>query len=118
MKIGGLTIDGTFGTAGLVLSLSGDADMRESAELTTCLLDWHKQALGKTATEVRIDVREVSFMNSTALGAFVAWVAVLQKVAASERYRMIFEGKPDKRWQRASLHALASFAPEHISVSF
>ena len=60
----------------------------------------------------------VEFMNSTALGAFVSWVAELQKMAVAARYKINFLGSQKRRWQRASLHALASFAPELISVSF
>lgn len=116
--IEGLTVNGEFVGPVLNLSMVGQADPRDGAPLTKELLEWHRQMLANHAAEVRINVSAVEFMNSTALGAFVSWVAELQKLAAAARYKINFLGSQKRRWQRASLHALASFAPELISVSF
>lgn len=116
--IEGLTVNGEFVGPMLRLALSGQADPRDGTPLTKELLGWHTLVLSKKTTEVRVDVAEVEFMNSTALGAFVSWVGELQRLAADLRYRINIHGNPKRRWQRASLHALASFAPELISVTF
>jgi anti-anti-sigma factor len=101
---------------GLVLRLAGQADLKDNAELSACLLTAHSSALANGARKAVVDVREVQFMNSTALAAFVTWVAELQKVEMPRRYRILFRGDGKRRWQRGSLHAMASFAPEHVSV--
>lgn len=116
--IDGLSVDGAFEGPVLKLQLSGQADPRDGGPLTAELLGWHQRMLSSHSNEVRIDVGGVEFMNSTALGAFVSWVGELQKMAATARYRINILGNPRRRWQRASLHALASFAPELISVTF
>ncbi len=116
--IGSLTVEGAFDGSHLTLLFKGEADMRDGAPLTTHLLEWHQQLLEKQSKQVAIDLRAVEFMNSTALGAFVKWVAEVQKLEKASRYQIILEGTQARRWQRASLHALASFAPENIQVTF
>ena len=116
--IEGLEIQAGFVGPVLKLKLIGNADPRDGTTLAAEYLQWHHQMVKTKAVEARIDVRDVEFMNSTALGAFVSWVAELQTIPLASRYKITFEGNPAKRWQRASLHALASFAPELISVSF
>ena len=115
-QIGLLNLTQSTGADGLLLTLSGTADLRDSKELTAHLVGTHQDALDAHSTKVMVDVQAVEFMNSTALSAFVTWVAQLQKTAVEKRYRIVFRGNNQRRWQRGSLHALASFAPEHISV--
>ena len=116
--IEGLAISGEFVGPVLKLQLLGQADPRDGEQLTAELLGWHAKLLTNKSTEARVDVQAVEFMNSTALGAFVSWVGELQKLEPSARYQINIVGNPKRRWQRASLHALASFAPESITVTF
>jgi hypothetical protein len=115
-RIGHLDVSRSQTNEGLALTLTGTADLSDSKELATHLIDAHQQALAAKSARVLVDVCAVEFMNSTALGAFVSWVAQLQQTAAAQRYRIVFKGTGQRRWQRGSLHALASFAPDHISV--
>ena len=117
-QIGALTIKGSSEGAAYGLRLSGQAEMRDGAVLWACLLQCHREALTGKAKKVQIDLKEVEFMNSTSLGAFVSWVAALQKLPVADRYTLEFLGSPARRRQRASLHALASFAPETILITF
>lgn len=102
---------------GLSLQFSGQADSRDGQDLFQYLLDAHVEALEKKVSEVRVDITNVGYMNSSSLSAFVGWVGELQKVEAPRRYRIVLLGKSDKRWQLISLKALAKLAPDQISLS-
>ncbi len=117
-SVGTLEISGIAHGPMLTLSLRGMAELRDAQPLRDEFLHWHKSAVEAHAREVRVDVRAVDFMNSTALSAFVGWIAEVQKLASDRRYCIHFEATQKRRWQRSSLHAIASFAPEHVSVSY
>lgn len=102
----------------LRLALSGQADSRDGHELYEYLLKMHNEAIGGGVQEVRVDVKNVAFMNSSSLSAFVGWVGELQKVEVARRYLIYFEGASAKRWQLTSFRALAKLAPEQIHLAF
>lgn len=102
----------------MVFSLTGQGDVQDVTELRKQLLNIHASALSQHARVVRVNLADVEFMNSTGLGAFVSWIAELQKVAATERYKIELHGSSGRRWQRSSLHSLAAFGPLDVSVHF
>ncbi len=101
----------------LTLLLTGTAEFKTPEQLLGALVTVHKRAIELSAKELRIDLGGVDFMNSTGLGALVGLIGERQKDAKS-RYIIHLVGNSARRWQRASLHSLASFAPETITVSF
>ncbi|MBK7860730.1 MAG: hypothetical protein IPJ65_19435 [Archangiaceae bacterium] len=117
-SVGSLHIDGDMDGASLRLKMTGAADLRDGGELRLSLLDVHREALAQHAHEVWVDLKAVEFMNSTALGAFVGWMTEIHKTPGADRYHLTLVASKERRWQRISLHALASFAPETISVLF
>lgn len=117
-NVGDLRINGSVEGASMRLTLEGQADLRDPGPLSGSLLDFHQQAVAHHADKVVVDLKQVEFMNSTALGAFVRWMSELLKLTQDRRYQVVLFGTRERRWQRVSLHALASFAPENISVTF
>ncbi|MBL8955485.1 MAG: hypothetical protein JNK82_32220 [Myxococcaceae bacterium] len=117
-SVGTLEIDGFSQGSLFTVMLKGAAELRDAQPLRDPFLRWHKSAVEAHAREVRVDVRAVDFMNSTALSAFIGWVAEIMKLADEQRYQIRFEATQKRRWQRSSLHAIACFAPEHVSVSY
>lgn len=80
------------------------------------------EAVHKAATEsspprdVRLDLHEVSFMNSSCLSKLIAWLAKVRDSDAAVRYRVRILSNPSIPWQKRSLRAVQSFAPDLITV--
>jgi hypothetical protein len=89
----------------------------ESVEpLAAHLAALHAEAQRAKLPEVTIDFRQLEFMSSSCLKAFVEWIANIQDLAPAQRYRITFRSNPALRWQRRSLHSLQCFASDLISV--
>lgn len=97
----------------VTLRMRGTAEMRDSAPLADLLLHYHREAMRVGARSVAVDLREVDFMNSSALNAFVRW---FEEVKGAHSYQVKLQADTSKRWQRGSLHALATFAVGHVTV--
>lgn len=115
-RVGDLVLEEHPATDRLDLVLSGSAELPATGELLTQLRNASDRARIHGAAVIRVDLTGVEFMNSTALGAFVGWIAELERMRPPLRLDLV--GAPGRRWQRASLHSLASFAPTTVSVNF
>ena len=118
ISIGSLRFDATHEGTTTRVVVTGDGDTRENAQLLELLMSWHRDALARGVREVRLDVRPVAFMNSTALSAFARWFSEVGKADKATRYRVVFEATKATLWQRSSLHSLAAFAPEHVEIRY
>jgi len=98
------------------LRLTGTADMHAIDPLSAILDKLHLEALRLATKQIVVDVRQLEFMNSSCLKAFVSWIAALQETTAPQQYRITFLSNPELRWQRRSLHALSCFASDLITV--
>jgi hypothetical protein len=59
-----------------------------------------------------VDVRELDFVNSSAIRLFVDWITW----AESAKYTLLFHTSADTSWQRISFSVLCSLAPNHVRV--
>lgn len=98
----------------LELVLSGSAELRASDQLAAALLQWHQRALDLAVAQVSVDLRDVQFMNSSALSAFLQWFNELRRV---DRYRVRLVYDTRVRWQRGSINALSAFAVDYVTVA-
>ena len=95
---------------------TGNADLNVKTQLDQFLLSLHQCALVKGVAEVAVDVRNLEFINSSCLKAFVTWISSVQAQRAEQQYRIIFLSSPRLHWQRRSLHALSCFAADLVSI--
>jgi anti-anti-sigma factor len=100
----------------IVVRLSGSADLTTVLKLNEYLEQVHAQALAQKVHSVSVDLRDLDFMNSSCLKAFVQWVAEVQEAATEDRYAIVIHGSDRRAWQKRSLHALATLAPEVVSL--
>jgi anti-anti-sigma factor len=98
------------------LTMTGNADMHAIEPLTAMLEKLHVEALRLTIKQVVIDIKQLEFMNSSCVKAFVALIASLQETPQPAQYRLRFQSNPELRWQRRSLHSLQCFATDLITV--
>jgi hypothetical protein len=82
------------------------------AEFRKLLQDVHTQIVSARLTEFRVDVRELSFVNSSAIRAFVDWISR----AAHAGYRLIFTTSSAVTWHRLSFSVLKSLAPDTVDI--
>ena len=99
----------------LVAKLSGTADLRVTDSVEAILTRVHQQALELSISEVRMDLRELEFMNSSCFKSFVSWISEVSDLTSGQ-YRIRFLSNPSILWQRRSLHALSCFAAELVTI--
>jgi hypothetical protein len=99
----------------LIAKLSGTADLRVTDSVEAILNRVHQKAIELGISEVRMDLRELEFMNSSCFKSFVSWISEVSDMPAGQ-YRIRFLSNPSILWQRRSLHALSCFAAELITI--
>jgi hypothetical protein len=100
---------------GLVAKLSGTADLRVTDSVEAILTRVHQKAMELGIPEVRMDLRELEFMNSSCFKSFVSWISEVSDLTTGQ-YRIRFLSNPSILWQRRSLHALSCFAAELVTI--
>jgi hypothetical protein len=101
---------------GLLVHLSGTADLRVTDAVESLLASVHKRAIAEKASEVRVDLRSLEFMNSSCFKSFVTWISQVQDLPEPEQYRIRFLSSPAILWQRRSLNALSCFAAHLVTI--
>ena len=100
----------------LVVRMSGTADLRVTDTVEKLLSNVHQQATLGHLGEVKVDLRNLEFMNSSCFKSFVSWISQVQELAESSQYRILFFSNPAILWQRRSLNALSCFAAHLITI--
>ena len=98
------------------LHFIGTADAPATDLMGPLLMSLHAEAQKIGAREVTVDFRQLDFMSSSCLKAFVTWIGNVRELAADRRYGMRFLGDATKYWQRRSLDALRGLASDLIEV--
>jgi hypothetical protein len=75
----------------------------------------HDAALQSRLGELRVDVRGLSFVNSSAIRLFIDW-AIWVSQPGGPRYRLRFVRNPNVTWQRVSFPAIAQLAAAHVVI--
>jgi anti-anti-sigma factor len=98
------------------LRLSGSVDMDAVPMLDPFLRRLHAEVLRERFRLVVFDLSGLQFMSSSPLQCFVAYINLVNKLAAEQRYGVRFVSNPKLHWQRRSLEALYRFAPDVVSI--
>jgi len=96
--------------------LKGEADIRAKPHLAGFFRAVHGAAALHAGMKVHVDWRALRFMNSSCFQDFVVWLAEIGKIPGDTGYNVIFLADAKQYWQRRSLHALATFAPDRVVV--
>jgi hypothetical protein len=100
-------------TAPDTLKLSGAIKTATAqAAFGRILPDLHGLVLKNRWPRFNVDVRELDFVNSSAIRLFVDWITW----AESSKYTLSFHTSADTSWQRISFSVLCSLAPNHVRV--
>src|SRR5687768_450116 len=82
------------------------------AEFRRLLQDLHTQIVSAQAPTFAVDVRALSFVNSSAIRAFVDWISR----AAHAGYTLTFRTSSTVTWHRLSFSVLKSLAPATVEI--
>jgi hypothetical protein len=100
----------------LVASIAGNGDMAAIEPLSGYLKALHKEALRLGIASVRVDVRELYFLNSSCLKSMLSWISELAQ-GDKPPYGVCFVTNVQLFWQRRSLDALRRLAPQVVTLS-
>ena len=76
----------------------------------------HAHVLDKSAKEVRVDLTQLEFCNSSGFKSFIHWIERIQQLPDPKRYKLRFVSTKERRWQRASLLALSCYGVNTVVI--
>ena len=97
----------------IVVALAGSADIAAKNHLGRVFGDLHERAREANAARVKVDLRGLSFMNSSCFKDVIGW---LDNVRTCVSYRVVFVSSAAHAWQHRSLRVLSRFARDLVTV--
>ena len=98
----------------LVVRFTGNGDMSVVHTLDGYLKLVDSEMLRLELQEAVVDVRELYFMNSSCIKAFVSWIYRVSTTGS--RYAIRFLANTRLHWQSNTLSALQRMAPAVVSI--
>jgi hypothetical protein len=99
----------------LRVKMIGAVEMRDPGELLnpywTGLDD---AARARKLKRVKVDLRDVSFMNSSGILTLVRWITKAKTHDAADAYTLVLQYDRNVTWQRTSIPTLAKLAPKTV----
>jgi hypothetical protein len=72
----------------------------------------HGHILDSSFSSFVVDVRELTFVNSSAIRLFVNWIALAER----SRYKLVFLTERSVTWHRLSFSVLQALAPQIVEI--
>ena len=94
------------------IKMTGAVEMRDPGEVLTPF--WNvvdDEARRLAAKRVEVDMRDLSFMNSSGILTLVRWITKAKSHAPGAGYEIALEYDRNVTWQRTSIPTLAKLAP-------
>ncbi len=85
---------------------------RAQAEFERHLTQVHEHIVQKKYAAFEVDVRSLSFVNSSAIRLFVNWIALAERA----RYKLVFQTDRNVTWHRLSFSVLKGLAPSTVEI--
>jgi hypothetical protein len=82
------------------------------SEFKRLLQELHTEIVSSRAQSFNVDVRGLTFVNSSAIRAFVDWISR----AAHAGYKLSFTTSAAITWHRLSFSVLKTLAPESVEI--
>jgi hypothetical protein len=76
----------------------------------------HAHALEAAAKEIRVDLTQLEFCNSSGFKSFIHWIEKIQQAPEPRRYRLRFISTKERKWQRTSLLALSCYGVNIVAI--
>lgn len=93
---------------------AGNGDADAVPFLDQFLKKLHEELVMKRALDVRVDLGELYFMNSSCLKAFVSWIHKVNTNGRPYAIRLLMNAR--QQWQMRSLATLKRLAPAVVTI--
>ena len=93
---------------------SGNGDADAVPFLDEFLKKLHEELSMKNALDVRVDLGELYFMNSSCLKAFVSWIHKVNTTGRPYSIKLLMNSR--QQWQMRSLATLQRLAPAVVTI--
>jgi len=77
----------------------------------------HLAVVQSQLKELRVDIQELEFCNSSGFKSFINWIERIQGLPEPQRYTLYFQLNPVRRWQKTSLLALSCYGPTYVVLT-
>lgn len=81
-------------------------------ELNRRLETLHQSIVNEMLESFTVDVRDLRFVNSSAIRVFINWISRAETAA----YKLVFLTDRDTTWHRLSFSVLQSLAPNSVQI--
>ena len=103
---------------GDIVFASGEIDQQSPRDFLAGFLEIvHNMALGEKLPEVKVNVTELSFLNSSGIKEFLSWILRRHRLSPEKRYKINFLFDPAVAWQPITLPRLRDLDPEGIVLT-
>ncbi len=75
----------------------------------------HQNILENNMKGVKVDITNLTFLNSSGIKEFVDWVIKLEDLSDDQRYKITFLCNPDLIWQESSISTIELLNSDYIS---
>ncbi len=77
----------------------------------------HNMVLGEGLPEVKVDVTQLGFLNSSGIKEFLSWILRRNRIPPEKKYRINFLFDPAVAWQPITLPRLRDLDPGGILLT-
>lgn len=99
------------------LKIAGTIALRDpSEEIQPYLRRVHQAAVEGGLQALEVDLRELSFVNSSAMRVFVDWATRVAAEPTEKQYKLVFLSSMGVTWQKTSLPVIRMLAPSVTEV--
>jgi hypothetical protein len=99
----------------LILDVAGAIEMRDPGDVLNPY--WNmidEEARRRKLKRVEVDMRDLSFMNSSGILTLVRWITKAKSHPATDAYQLVLKYDRNVTWQRTSIPTLAKLAPNIV----
>ena len=98
--------------------IAGEIDQLSPRDFMAGFLEIvHNMVLGEALGEVKVNVTELAFLNSSGIKEFLSWILRRNRIPPEKKYRINFLFDPAVAWQPITLPRLRDLDPEGIVLT-
>jgi hypothetical protein len=103
---------------GETVFVTGEIDQQSPRDFLAGFLEIvHNMALGEELAEVKANVTELVFLNSSGIKEFLSWILRRHRIAPEKKYKINFLFDPGVAWQPVTLPRLRDLDPDGIVLT-
>lgn len=101
-----------------VLVIKGKIDTSSPGDIMRpFLMEVHNQALAKNIKNIKVDIKELSYLNSSAISELSDWLLTLEELPDNKKYTIdIFCNLNKYEWQYSTMKTLQLLSPDFIKL--